>query len=160
MKKLVIPGKICPENISEGWVKIQAETWVNFKTESTAYYHDVDQYLGSLDKVEALELAGIIPAHGYRPFTEAYLKGPEVKRFLNICREAAARYDQQVIEVLRKAGKPLTLGQVTVGVRGFYGMVGWNFTSIAPVNAHLHRLEQRCAVRHSHNSDEALWEAV
>jgi glyoxylase-like metal-dependent hydrolase (beta-lactamase superfamily II) len=135
---------------------LQAEGTID----SLAYYHDVDQYLGSLAKVEAMELSAIAPAHGYRPYTEALLKGPEVKRFLNICREVAARYDQQIIEVLRKAGKPMTLGQVTAGVRGFYGMVGWNFTSIAPVNAHLQKLEQAGAVRHSHGADEELWEAV
>jgi glyoxylase-like metal-dependent hydrolase (beta-lactamase superfamily II) len=135
---------------------LQAEGMID----SLAYYHDVDQYLGSLAKVEALELAAIAPAHGYRPYSEALLKGTEVKRFLNICREVTTRYDQQIIEVLRKAGRPLTLGEVTVGVRGFYGMAGWNFTSIAPVNAHLTKLEQSGAVRHSHGPGELVWEAM
>jgi glyoxylase-like metal-dependent hydrolase (beta-lactamase superfamily II) len=135
---------------------LQAEGTID----SLAYYHDVDQYLGSLAKIEAMELASIVPAHGYRPFTEPLLKGPEVKQFLSICREVAARYDQQIIEVLRKAGKPLTLGEITSGVRGFYGMVGWNFTSIAPVNAHLQKLEQTAVVRHIHGPEETLWEAL
>ncbi len=132
---------------------LQAEGTIN----SLAYYHDVDAYLGSLDRIEALEPRILLPAHGYRPFTEAVLKGDDVRRFLQVCREAAARYDEQIVEVLQKAGETLTLGQVTAGVRRFYGMMGWNFTSIAPVHAHLERLHRQGKVSRSQGYNEHLW---
>ncbi|MCL4535898.1 MAG: MBL fold metallo-hydrolase [Bacteroidetes bacterium] len=135
---------------------LQAEGTLN----SLAYYHDVDAYLSSLAKVEALEVRAMMPAHGYRPFTEALLRGSQVKDYLRVCREATARYDEQIMEVLHKAAGPLTLGQVTAGVRAFYNMEGWNFTSIAPVRAHLDRLKASGAVVRSEGYNEALWSAA
>lgn len=105
-----------------------------------AYYHDVGAYQATLDRLAEFDIQHWLVGHPYQPLLRGILQGPEVKRFLNLSRQAVADYNRDILKILQQSTTPLTLGQVTDRLRRRYRCRGPYFLSVATAATHLKEL--------------------
>ena len=121
------------------------------RPDGLARYENVDAYESSLYRLSKLDVELLIHGHDFQPYEEPVLKGEQAREYVRLSLETTRRYDVQLVEMLEKAGKPLLLSELILGILAANGKAavlpenGLGL-SMAPTFAHLERLERNGAV--------------
>lgn len=107
-----------------------------------ASYADPDAYVASVKRVLDMDLQHLGPGHAFAPFSDSYLQGSEVRRFLEISLEHALEMDDVILDVLRIASTPLDVPSVAAGVCARFGFASSSPMANSTVGAHLRRLAE------------------
>lgn len=105
-----------------------------------AIYDDLQAYMQSLDRIQALGPQKLIVAHPFRPFYKPLFQGEEVAEFLAACRHFPSEYDRELIEILREQHRPRSLGWITDVMRVLHSCYGPRFLTVVTLRTHLDRL--------------------
>ena len=126
-------------------------------------YDDADSYLKTIDKIEKMNVDMILAAHPYRPFTEAIVKGDDVKKYLKESRDYAKWLEKLILDFLKEWG-PQNLCEVAKycaamakGLMSPFWMPP-NMQTLRPTGAHLRSLQARGKVRY--NQVDQTWELI
>ncbi|MBI2856191.1 MAG: MBL fold metallo-hydrolase [Chloroflexi bacterium] len=118
------------------------------RPDALARYEDVDQYESSLYRLSQLDVNLLIHGHDFLPYEEPVLKGDQARAFIRRSREVTGLYDAQLVELLEKARKPLTLREICEGMLRANGRKPGPsvFMVVAPIFTHVERLERNGAI--------------
>lgn len=109
-------------------------------------YRNVDPYLQTIDKLQALGLSRLLTSH-YPPYA-----GDDVAKFLTTSREFVETLDRATIEALAHGEHTLVELTAAIGPRvGKWGDDGHGLLAF-PLTGHLERLEQSGRVEHDGKS--------
>ncbi|MCX6023886.1 MAG: MBL fold metallo-hydrolase [Chloroflexi bacterium] len=106
-----------------------------------ALYTDVAPYIAALTKLDRFEIEMLVTAHLFFPAKQDVYKDGAVRDYLRVCRAAPDLYNNQLLEVVRDARRPLHLGDATLGLLAKNGLAtGIDLGAVATTNAHLEYL--------------------
>ncbi|MBI2856192.1 MAG: MBL fold metallo-hydrolase [Chloroflexi bacterium] len=117
------------------------------RPDGLARYENVDAYESSLYRLSQLDVDLLIHGHDFQPYEEPVLKGQQARDYVRLSLETTRRYDEQFVEIFERAGKPLTLPEIILGILKANGKqavlpaTGLGL-SMAPTFSHLERLER------------------
>lgn len=125
-----------------------------------AFYQDADAYLGTLEKVSELQIDYLIPEHPYAPFTDSFVAGDDVRRYLDVSRDFATRVEQQIARAIRMTGASATVPDIARRVCAEYGYQGHTGMAVRTISTHLTRMERLGQVRKHDGADEPRWSLI
>lgn len=118
------------------------------------HYFEVDWYLGSIQKIRALNPTGILATH-YKP-----MQGKEVNEFLNASERFVAECNEAVLEIFGELKKPLNGPTIRDALREIIGIPNAQNQYNLIVRAHLNQLLQQGRIAQVNESGDIYWRFI
>ena len=151
------PGIICLFDSRTGTLLATDSLQAGGTIDGIAIYDDLQAYLESLNRIQALNPQKLIVAHPFRPFYKPLFQGEEVAEFLVAWRDFPSIYDRGLKEILRGQHRPRPLGWITDAMRALHGCYGSRFLTVVTVRAHLDRLTTNGILRQESLGGHLAW---